>query len=129
MILASFHISTTAPRSRGSGRQNLVDSAGAVAEALDMDSNPFEQAQMEIRQWSRFLVFNVKRALALVRAASYHDDGQIGVVVHIRITHAATQEVHRMIEQRAVAVRRGLKLSYEIRKQRYVIGIDLGQLG
>ena len=45
------------------------------------------------------------------------------------IAHAAAVQVERMVEQRAVAFRRGLQLLQELREQRDVELIDLGHLG
>ena len=60
--------------------------------------------------------------------ASRDDNRQVQVIVHIRVAHAAAEHDDRVIEQRAVAVGRGLQLLEVIGEQRHVIGVDLRQL-
>src|SRR5262245_60312867 len=51
--------------------QKLADLASAVAEAVETDSNLLEQAQMDIRQWRRFLGFDVEGRLIAAGSASH----------------------------------------------------------
>ena len=67
-------------------------------------------------------------ALELASSSTGHDDRQIRVVVDVGIAHSAAKHVERVVEQRPIAVRRLVQLLDEIRKQRHVMGVDLGQL-
>ena len=51
------------------------------------------------------------------------------MVVDVGVAHAAAVEVERVIEQRAVAVRRGFQLCEELGEQRDVELVDLRHLG
>ena len=48
--------------------------------------------------------------------------------MQVAVAHAAAVEDQRVIEQRAVAVRRGLQLLEEVGEQLRVIGVDPGLL-
>ena len=62
-------------------------------------------------------------------ATARDQDRQVYVIVDIRIAHAAAIENHRMIEQRTVAVPRGLQFFQVVGKQRNMERIDLCHLG
>jgi hypothetical protein len=53
---------------------------------------------------------------------------QVGVPVQIAVAHAAAVHQHALVEQRAVAVGRGLHLLGEAREKRHVVRVDLGFL-
>ena len=56
-------------------------------------------------------------------------DRQVVVRVLVAVAHAAAVEEQRVIEQGAVAVRRGFQPIEEAREQPQVVGVDLGLLG
>ena len=79
-----------------------------------MDANLVEQRHMEICQWSRLVIFDVTGSLHLSSSAACNDNRQPGMVVAVGIAHAASVEIKRMVEQRAVSFGRGLQLVQEV---------------
>lgn len=69
---------------------------------------------MEVCQRSGFSILDVASTLQLSRPAAGDDDRQIRMVVHVRVPHAASVHVHRMVKQRAVAVPSGFQFVQEV---------------
>jgi hypothetical protein len=63
---------------------------------------------MEIRERDRLLVTDVTVALHTASRTTGHENGQIRVVMDVRVADAAAIENERMVEQRATALGRGL---------------------
>ncbi len=68
-------------------------------------------------------------ALQRARATARHQRGQRIVIVDIAVAQAASVDQGGVIQQIAVAIRRGLQLVQELREQGQVIILDLDQLG
>ena len=81
---------------------------------------------MKIGQGRWLLKLDVATAFHSARRAARNQNRQVAVVMHIGIPHAAPIKVERMIQQRAVALRRGLQLPKKLGEQRHVELIDLG---
>ena len=84
---------------------------------------------MQVRHRLRLRVLQVASAPRPAGAAAGDHDRQVGVVVHVRVAHAAAVQVERMVQQRAVAVRRRGQLLQEVAEQRDVVLVDLGDHG
>src|SRR5262249_34697526 len=113
-----------APRTP-SEREQFVDRTLAVGELIEPRAELLEQRQMQVRERRRLRILNVAAALHLSGAAAGDDDRQVDVIVDVRIAHTAAVEHHRVVEQRAAAVRRRLQLLEVVGGQRDVEGVDL----
>ena len=95
---------------------------------VQMHAHLVEQRQVEIRQRRRILESDVPAALEARASPAGHHDRQVRVIVDVGIAHAAAQQIERVVEQRAVAIGRRLQLLDQIREQRHVVRVDLGEL-
>src|SRR5690349_11857472 len=94
-------------KSRVSQRHRLhefVDLAFAVGELIDSHTSLIQQREMQVRKRRRLGVADVTSA----NLATGHENGQVQVIVHVRVAHAASIKDERMIEKRSVAVGSGL---------------------
>ena len=102
-----------------SQRQRLGDLTGparAVDEAVEANAHAVEQREVQVRQRRLLRIPDVIAALDAADAAARDDDRQVAMIVDVRIAHAAAEQVRRVIEQRAVAVRRRLQLLQQVRR-------------
>ncbi len=67
-------------------------------------------------------------ALDLPRRAACQQDGQVLVRVHIAVAQAASVDEHRVIQQVAIAVRRGPQPVQVVREHLDMMRVDLGEL-
>src|SRR5688500_2339715 len=84
---------------------------------------------MQIRERDRLLVADVTVPFHPAGRATGHENGQIRVVMDVRIADAAAVENERMVEQRAATLGRGLQSLQEVREERNVKRIDLRHAG
>src|SRR5262245_31781543 len=89
-----------------------------------MHAEFFKQREVNVRQRCRICVVDVSSALV----TSGDDKRQIRVIVHVRVTKAAANDVNRMIQKRAVTIGRGFQFSEEVCEERYVKRVDLREL-
>src|SRR3954449_7679763 len=87
-----------------------VHSPGAVAERIDLDARLVKEAQMQVRKRNFLSRADVTPTLETPRAAAREQDWKRVVVVNVAVAHTAAPHQHRVIEQRALAVRRLLHL-------------------
>src|SRR6266516_243133 len=93
-----------------------------------MDPHAVEQREVEVCQRSAILVPDVTATPHAGRSATSDQNWKVLVVVNTGVAQPASVQVHRVIEQRAVAVGSGFQFLEKLRKQRYVERIDLGNL-
>src|SRR5256885_819544 len=89
----------------------------AVAEFIQTYADPVQQREVEVRQRRAVLVRDVAATTQSGRRAARDQDGKIFVVVHAGVAHPAAIQVDRVIEERAVALGRGLQLLEKLREQ------------
>src|SRR5688572_3368951 len=90
-----------------------------------MDANAIEQRDMQVGERRPFPGSDVSTALQAGGGAARDQDRQILVIMKAGVTHAAAVQIERMIEERAVTVRRVLHALEEVREQRHMECIDL----
>ena len=95
---------------------------------VQADADAVQQRHVEIRQGRPVLVFDVPPTLQAGRGAAGDQNREVHVVVQTRVAHPASVQEHGVVEQRALAVRRGLQLPEEIGEQRHMERADLGDL-
>src|SRR5688572_2496963 len=83
---------------------------------------------MEVGQRRTLVVLDMPPTLQASRGTACNQDRKVLVIVEAGIPHSASIQVHRMVEQRPVAVWRGLHLLEELREQGDMERIDLGDL-
>src|SRR5262245_58088257 len=88
--------------------QQLIDFASAVGEGVHVDTDFFEQREMEICQRPRLGVLDVTGAFDRARTAAGDKDRQVHVIVHVGIAHSAAVQIDGMVQQAAVALGNGL---------------------
>src|SRR2546425_12891511 len=94
-----------------------------------MNANAIEKREVEVGQRRpRLLVPDVAAALQAGRSAAGNQDRKVLVTVQAGIAHAAAVQIDRVIEERAVTVGSRPHLLEEIRKQRDMEAVDLGNL-
>src|SRR5437899_8415334 len=93
-----------------------------------MNANAIEQCEVEIGQARSLLVLNMPTALQAGCSATRDQDRKVFMIVKAGITHATAVQVHRVIEERAVAIGSGLHSLEEVGKQRNMERIDLRYL-
>ncbi len=84
---------------------------------------------MHVGQGHRLGVPKVTPAFLASGSAAGDDYGQIHVIMQVWVTHTASIQIQRVIQQRSIAFRRVLQLFDKLRKQREVKGIDLRDFG
>src|SRR5688572_11592910 len=109
-------------------RLEIRHASSAIDEGVQMHADLVEQRQMKVRQRRRVLVSDVAAALEPRASSTSDDDRQVRVIVDVGISHAAAEQIERVIEQRAVAIWRRLELLDQIREQRHMVRVDLGEL-
>ena len=90
------------------GKQ-IGDLAGAVAEAVDVHADFVEEREVQIGERHGLVVADVSIAFHPACRAPGDEDRQVGVIVHVGVSNAATVEQQRVIQERAVALGRGLQ--------------------
>ncbi len=75
----------------------MVDRACAIGKRFQRDTNFVEQCEMQIRKWRRCLELNVFSATVLSRSSTRHQNGKIGMIVRVWISHTATVQKEGMI--------------------------------
>src|SRR5262249_31675007 len=93
---------------QSNGIEEVLDSSGAVHERVHMNAHPIEQREMKVGQRRSLLIFNMSPTLQAGSCAACDQDRKVVMIVQTGITHAAAVHVHRVIEERAVAIRSGL---------------------
>ena len=63
-------------------------------------------------------------ALDACGATASDEDREVGVVVFVGISHAAAVQVERVIQEGAVAIRRGVKFLQMLREEGDVEGVE-----
>src|SRR5215203_5422434 len=109
-------------------RLEIRHASSAIDEDVQMHADLVEQRQMKVCQRRRVLVSDVAAALEPRASSTSDDDRQVRVIVNVGISHAAAEQIERVIEQRSIAIWRRLELLDEIREQRHVVRVDLGEL-
>src|SRR5437867_11401308 len=85
-----------------------------------------EQREVEVCQRAALLVPDVTATLHAGPSATRDQNWKVLMVVNTGVAQPASVQVHRVIEQRAVAVGSGFQFLEKICEQRYVERIDLG---
>src|SRR5437667_6645678 len=93
-----------------------------------MHPHAIEQREVEICQRRAILVPDVTATPHSGRSATRDQNWKVLMVVNTGVAQPASVQVHRVIEQRAVAVGSGFQFLEKLRKERYVERIDLGNL-
>src|SRR4026209_2780873 len=106
--------------------EEILDLPGAVHERIQMHPHPIEQREMEIGQVRSLLVADVPAALHTRDCAAGDENREAFVIVSTRIPDAASVQIKGVVEERAVAIRRGFHSLQKIREQRYMKHVDLG---
>src|SRR5262245_7219659 len=100
--------------------EQCIDPACAVGESVQPDADSIEQRQVQIRQRRGRGEPEVATATRLAAATAGYQDGQVHMIVHVRIAHAAAVEDERVIEQGAVAFRYLCERLEEMGEERHV---------
>ena len=79
---------------------------------------------MQVGKWSWFVITNMTISFHPSGGTSSEDDGQISVIVHIRIANAAAVKKQNIVEQRSVSFWSVLELFKVFGKKRDVECID-----
>ena len=98
--------------------KQLIHLAPAVGERVEPDAHLVEQRQVQVGQRRRLGEADVAAASHSARGAAGDEDRQVVVVVQVGVAHAAAVQEERMVQQRAVAFRRGPQLGEELGEQR-----------
>src|SRR5262245_47926131 len=104
-------------------REEFIDRSVALTEALDPAAVLVRDRHPQIahrRSWRE-----LHMTMTLADAAADADYRQRIAGVRVRVAHPAAVDDQRVVEQRAVAIGRGLQFVDKLREQRGVIGIDL----
>src|SRR5262245_24629158 len=88
--------------------EEIFDFSSAVDERIQTDANAIEQCEVNVGQRRSFLVSNVAAALQAGSSSTCDEDRKVVVIVKTRVAHTAAVHVHRVIEQRSVAIGSGL---------------------
>ena len=91
-----------------------------------MHPHAIEQREVEICQRRAILVPDVTATPHSGRSATRDQNWKVLMVVNTGVAQPASVQVHRVIEQRAVAVGSGFQFLQKVREQRHVERIDLG---
>src|SRR5262245_54940089 len=75
--------------------KQLILLAVAVRELVEPNAGFVEQRQVQIRQRSRFGVFEMAIPLQSRRAAAGNKDGQVRVIVNVRVADTAAVKIER----------------------------------
>src|SRR5438105_1155271 len=95
-----------------------LNSSRAVAEMIRRHSGFLDHPDEQIRKRRRQRSLHVPVALKPPRGSPGNHSRKYIVTVNISVAHAAAVQNHRMIEQIAIAIRRGPQLFEELREQR-----------
>src|SRR5215475_10141841 len=102
--------------------------AGAVSDAVTLNSKIREQGQMQVRQRCFFRIFDMPSAFERAGASACQDQRNIPRIVRVALAHSRSIYQCRMIQQRALAVLSRLHLLQQVRKLHHMIRIDLFDL-
>src|SRR5262249_6328220 len=94
--------------------KEVFDFSGAVHERIQMNANAIEQREVNIGQRCSLLIANMPTAFQPGSGAASHQDRKIVMIVKAGITHTATVQVDRVIEQRAITIGSGFHSLEEV---------------
>ena len=84
--------------SNGNRFEKVVHFAIAVGERVEPNANFVQQRQVQVGQRGRFFVLDMPSAPQIPGGTACHDDRQIDVIMHVRVTHAAAIHVKDMVQ-------------------------------
>src|SRR5437660_1331439 len=90
-----------------------------------MHTHAIEQREVEICQRCSILVTDMTATLHAGRSTARDQNWKVLMVVNTGVAQPASVQVHRVIEQRAIAVGSGFQFLEKLREQRNVERIDL----
>ena len=97
----------------------------AVAEALEVvEPQRVQDAQHHVGQRRAVGRLQMQAALQRAAGAAGHEERHPLVVVQVGVAHRRSVDQQRVVQQRAVAVRRVLQLLEQVRHQADVIGVE-----
>ena len=120
----------SSPSHSGSSRSETGSKRSSTRPVLSLNESRWTPTRSSSVTWRLasgvpFSDSDVPTALQAGGGAARDHDRQILVIVQAGVAHAAAVQIERMIEERAVTVRRVLHALEEVREQRHVEGIDL----
>lgn len=95
---------TNMERSQAHRLEYFARPTRAVGEAVQVHADVIQQRQVQVGQRRSLVVLDMPPTLDLSGSAAGNSDRQVGVVVYIRVAHAAPQQIGRVVEQRAVSI-------------------------
>src|SRR5436190_22832946 len=119
---------TLLTRSNRQRFKECVNFAFAVGKVIEANADFVKQRQVKIRERRRLRELDMTSAFHSARGTASNDDGQVRMIMQIRVSHATAVEEQRMIEQRTAAVLSRFQFRDELSEQRDVKLIDLGHL-
>src|SRR5881394_1135597 len=106
--------------SHGKRFKQIVHLPFAIAECVEAHADFVEEREVKVGQRRGLRELEVSSAFHPAGGASSHEDGEVGMVVDVRVAHAAAVKVERVIQQRPIAFGRGLEAAEEFSKERDV---------
>src|SRR5688572_14918599 len=88
--------------------EEIFDPTAAVSELVQPDPDPIEQREMEVGQRCAGLVPDMAAALHPARSPARDENGQVVMIVDAGVTQSASIQVNGVVEERPVALARGL---------------------
>src|SRR5262249_14847125 len=88
----------------------------------------FEKRQVQVRQGRRVGEPDVAAAAGFTGASARDEDRQGRVIVKALVAHTAAIQIKRMVAQSAIYLGHPREALEEIGEERYVKGVDLGDL-
>src|SRR5262245_58483889 len=98
--------------------KEVLNLPGAVHERIQMHPHTIEQRVMEVGEVRSLLVANVPAALQARHGSACDQNRQVFVIVSTRIPDAASVQINGVVEERAVAIRRGFHSLKKVGEQR-----------